>query len=132
MARKKSYSSELTSLIDLTDRLLKGLKSFSETVSGLISDSEKYQELKPILFKIGDINAGKSPDGVIPDKEPPVNLCDHCKNEGDSENCHGEEAEKSNDIVIKCPGFTVMPLPDATNGEVKKRRVRINKKLTAP
>jgi len=73
MARRKSYSSKLTALIDMTGQLGKGLLEFREELTQLTADSERLKELEPLLKDIKRAAAVATPDQPPPPPtEPPV------------------------------------------------------------
>lgn len=78
MSRKKSYSSELTQLIDFSTMLSRRLFNFREELSKLMADSDKLKELEPVLkdirraASIVDTSPADSPPAELPpDDSPP-------------------------------------------------------------
>ena len=70
MARTKSKSSELSSIIDQIEAGLKHLKSFSETVNAALADSDTLAKLTPDLIRLAEaLNPPEPP-------EPPSNIPD--------------------------------------------------------
>lgn len=116
MARTKSKSSELSSIIDQIEAGLKRLKSFSETVNAALADSDTLAKLAPDLIRLAEtinppeppepepndtptrtLDIGELPPPPSPDSKPPhikrsrKHIAD--SNNGSSEN-NKDESEK--------------------------------------
>ena len=121
MVKRKSYSSELSKIHDTAVLLLQQLKNFEEPVSMLIADSERLHEIEPLLSGLQ-----KVANVVIPPGKP-VDICESCIHQGDSENCISEGSDTIGGIVIKCPGYRKPDsvLPPVTTRQAKARVKKI-------
>lgn len=128
MPRKKSYSSELTRLIDLSATLGQGLLQFREELTRLTEDSYKLKELEPLLKDIRRVAIINTPntknETITTFPNTPINLCDSCTFVGNKSLCNNSDSENLDGIIIKCPGYNSKPPP-----AVKEKRKRIRKIL---
>lgn len=110
MSRKKSYSSELRRILDHANALVADMVSFSDTISELITDAEKYHEIEPMLKDIARTAAIIEP----PPGEPrPGDLCKTCKN-GDV-----KDFDCTHDAAAACSNFE--PLIPAVKRQRKQK-----------
>ena len=126
MGRKKSYSSELTRIIDVTKLQLKDLEAFKETLSALTADSERLHDIEPLLKDIGRVASIINPvtadnlTHVYPNIQPGT-LCKTCNHNEDKDfDCTHDAAEYCTNHNMTTPPIT----------EVKKRIRRAKKIIT--
>lgn len=85
----------------------------------LIADSERLHEIEPLLSGLQ-----KVANVVIPASKP-IDICESCIYQGDSENCISGKSDTIGGIVIKCPGYrTPDPAPPPVTTLQAKARVK--------